>query len=295
MVERAVEEGTPLLHGPANIAADDEERQTAWPSFVGLGLMGVAVAATLVLAVATTVSNTSNAVVTHPMASSSSAQWTVGSGETFLTNVDGLFISEKTITCTLTSATGTATGKCLKMTTTTLANHEMGPWCTGGFWDKKNVVFPQKSALISSCMCQRYDCDGTCSDMCMECTPIAHERTYIIPLSPVVESADRYAPVVATTSRSTQLPLFTPLPLDSSALLLGAHDDNNFGDGLALNGVPLAKADPYSELTDQNNIAPLDPNGGHSTLQLTYHYHAIPTIFFTCQTGYAVPSQTGLT
>ena len=175
--------------------------------------MGVAVAATLVLAVATTVSNTSNAVVTHPMASSSSAQWTVGSGETFLTNVDGLFISEKTITCTLTSATGTATGKCLKMTTTTLANHEMGPWCTGGFWDKKNVVFPQKSALISSCMCQRYDCDGTCSDMCMECTPIAHERTYIIPLSPVVESADRYAPVVATTSRSTQLPLFTPLPL----------------------------------------------------------------------------------
>jgi YHYH protein len=187
----------------------------------------------------------------------------VGSGETFLTSsVDGLVITDKSMSCTLESETGTTTGKCMKVTTTTLANHVMGPWCSGGFWDKKNVQFPEKSSTISSCMCQRYDCDGTCDDMCMECTPIAHERTYIIPLTPVVESED------------------------SSAVLLGAHDDNNFGDGLALNGVPLAKADPYSELMDQNNIAPLDPNGGHSTLQLTYHYHAIPTIFFTCQTGW---------
>ena len=51
-------------------------------------------------------------------------------------------------------------------------------------------------------------------------------------------------------------------------------------------GVPLAKSDPFSELTGENNIAPLDPNGGHSTLQMTYHYHAIPTIFFDCETGW---------
>jgi hypothetical protein len=65
-----------------------------------------------------------------------------------------------------------------------------------------------------------------------------------------------------------------------------ATDDNNFGDGVALNGVPLAKSDPFDKLTSQNNIAPLDPNGGHSTLQMTYHYHAIPTIFFECSTGW---------
>ena len=51
-------------------------------------------------------------------------------------------------------------------------------------------------------------------------------------------------------------------------------------------GVPLAKSDPFSELNGQNNIAPLDPNGGHSTLQMTYHYHAIPTIFFDCESGW---------
>jgi len=62
--------------------------------------------------------------------------------------------------------------------------------------------------------------------------------------------------------------------------------DNNYGDGLALNGVALAKNDPFEELSGQNNIAPLDENGGHSTLQFTYHYHAIPTIFFECETGW---------
>jgi hypothetical protein len=44
--------------------------------------------------------------------------------------------------------------------------------------------------------------------------------------------------------------------------------------------------DPYAELMEQNNIAPLDYNGGHTTPQNTYHYHAIPTIFFTCATGW---------
>ena len=60
----------------------------------------------------------------------------------------------------------------------------------------------------------------------------------------------------------------------------------DFGDGLALNGVPLAKCDPFDKLLSENNIAPLDSYGGHSTLEMTYHYHAIPTIFFDCESGW---------
>ena len=50
----------------------------------------------------------------------------------------------------------------------------------------------------------------------------------------------------------------------SAFLLLHAQGDNNYGDGIALNGVPLAKADPLSFLSSINNPAPLDwcaPNG----------------------------------
>ena len=60
-----------------------------------------------------------------------------------------------------------------------------------------------------SCLCQRFHCDTTCDDMCMECTPEAKSLKYLIPLEPYL--------------------------LDAGDTL-GAHDDNNFGDGIALNG-----------------------------------------------------------
>lgn len=189
---------------------------------------------------------------------SSSSQQTVETGKTFLTSsVDGLSIKEKSTTCMLVTEKGYLKSKCIEVKTTSIANHVMGPWCSGGFWDKKNVNFP--SSTIYKCTCQRFHCDTTCNDICMECEPEGQSNTYLIPLDPYVLDED-----------NTYL----------------ATDDNNFGDGLALNGVPLTKSDPFDKLTGQNNIAPLDPNGGHSTLQMTYHYHSIPTIFFDCSTGW---------
>ena len=140
--------------------------------------------------------------------SSSSSQQTVGSGESFLTSsVSGLSIKDKSITCKLYTNEGYITSKCLEVKTTAIANHVMGPWCSGGFWDKKNVNFPTSS--VHSCLCQRFHCDTTCDDMCMECTPETKSLKYLIPLEPYL--------------------------LDDGDTI-GAHDDNNFGDGIALNG-----------------------------------------------------------
>ena len=139
---------------------------------------------------------------------SSTSQQTVGSGETFLTSsVSGLSIKDKSTSCRLETNEGYIESKCLEVKTTAIANHVMGPWCSGGFWDKKNVNFP--TSTIHSCLCQRFHCDTTCDDMCMECTPESKSLKYLIPLEPYL--------------------------LDDGDTI-GAHDDNNFGDGLALNG-----------------------------------------------------------
>ncbi len=39
-------------------------------------------------------------------------------------------------------------------------------------------------------------------------------------------------------------------------------------------------------LANANNPAPLDWYGGHATLQFVYHFHAIPTAYFTCASGW---------
>jgi hypothetical protein len=50
-----------------------------------------------------------------------------------------------------------------------------------------------------------------------------------------------------------------------------AQGDNNVGDAVAINGIPLARADPLALLAAQNNPAPIDWQGGHATLQYVYH------------------------
>lgn len=58
---------------------------------------------------------------------------------------------------------------------------------------------------------------------------MGHAAQYLIPLTPVVRA--------------------TPVP---------TIGDNNYGDGVAINGVPLAKPDSLDQLAAGNNPAPLD-------------------------------------
>jgi len=185
----------------------------------------------------------------------SSSQLTVGDGVTFLTkSVNGLVITDSSTSCTLATGSGkTYKTKCLRLESTTVPNHAVGGWCQGGLFEKKLLSFPD--AMTTSCECQRLFCDSTCTDLCLECTPEPQLRSYLIPLSPVL--------------------------LDDEDEYMAAKADNNYGVALALNGVPLAKGDPYNELKAENNVAPFDTFGGHSTLQYTYHVRPPPHLFLS--------------
>ena len=76
---------------------------------------------------------------------------------------------------------------------------------------------------------------------CLECAQKAGYNEYYIPISP-------------KKATSTTKPLA----------------NFGYGSAVALNGVGLAGPDPASNLIAQNNPAPLDWCGGHSTLAYTY-------------------------
>ena len=64
--------------------------------------------------------------------SSSKQTITVGKGTSFLTG-DNLKIKKKSTSCKLEGSNGkTKSGKCLKVQSTALPNHDVGPWCNGG-------------------------------------------------------------------------------------------------------------------------------------------------------------------
>jgi hypothetical protein len=75
-------------------------------------------------------------------------------------------------------------------------------------------------SIAVNCNCQRNSCGSTCNDICLECPAQAVANVYLIPLAP--------------SSHATATSV--------------ANGDNNFGDGIALNGVPLTRADPLTFL-----------------------------------------------
>jgi hypothetical protein len=221
-------------------------------------------------------------------------QLTVGSGSTLRVSAN-LSITSSSVSCLLSDGLTNVTSTCLQLSSLILPDHPVGPWCSGGFWSAtadgaaKQV---QLGGIAVNCNCQRNACTSTCGDVCLECPLQASQTPYLIPLVP-----------------------------QPGAATLSAMGDNNHGQGLALNGVVLAPADPYTFLTSANNIAPLDAYGGHATLQFVYHCacppvppglpcrslthlsappavrlvssdHGIPTSFFNCSQGWDALHQT---
>lgn len=186
-------------------------------------------------------------------------QLTIGTGSSLRTSAN-LSITSASVSCILSDGLTNVTSTCLSVSSLVLPDHAAGPWCNGGFWSAtadgvgKQVFL---GGIAVNCNCQRNQCTSTCGDVCLECPLQASQTQYLIPLAP-----------------------------QAGAATLAPTGDNNHGQGIALNGVILAPADPYAFLTGANNIAPLDQYGGHATLQYVYHYHGIPTSFFNCSQGW---------
>jgi hypothetical protein len=171
-------------------------------------------------------------------------QLTVGSGSTLRVSAN-LSITSSSVSCLLSDGLTNVTSTCLLLSSLILPDHPVGPWCSGGFWSATadgTAKQVQLGGIAVNCNCQRNACTSTCGDVCLECPLQASQTPYLIPLVP-----------------------------QPGAATLSAMGDNNHGQGLALNGVVLAPADPFTFLTSANNIAPLDAYGGHATLQFVYH------------------------
>lgn len=175
-------------------------------------------------------------------------QVTIGTGSSLVLGNNTI---NGVVSCTLSDKSNST---CLSVTSKAMPNHKLGNWCSGGNWNNTVVDY---TSIAANCNCQRSSCTSTCSDLCLECPPLEQNITYHIPLAP--------APAAATAR---------------------ACGDNNHGDGIALNSVPLAPADPLAMLSGANNPAPLDWFGGHATLQYVYHYHSVPSHTFNCSSGW---------
>lgn len=81
-------------------------------------------------------------------------------------------------------------------------------------------------------------------DHCIQATPLSHRQTILLPKTPQpASSTQRYA----------------ELPGGSM--------------GIALNGILYFPPEPTARIEAYHNIAPLDPQGGHTGFGYDYHYH----------------------
>lgn len=137
-------------------------------------------------------------------------------------------VTTSQISCTLADGTTTT---CMRVASIAMANHAMGPYCDGGNWNNSVVNY---AAYATDCTNQNNYSSCSSSDpfclRCLECPPKSSPLSYLIPLIPKLTTA--------------------------TALVTGG--DNNYGDAVAINGIPLTKADPIALLASQNNPAPLD-------------------------------------
>ena len=117
------------------------------------------------------------------MAESKSSQLTIGDGDSLILGAN-FTIVKKSTSCTLDDGKTTVISKCMEVLTKALPNHALGPFCSGGFWDKVIVDFSSLD-ITHNCQCQRDDCDNTCDDICLQCQPLAKTLTYLIPLEPI--------------------------------------------------------------------------------------------------------------
>lgn len=140
------------------------------------------------------------------------------------------------VACELSDGTTTT---CLTITSQSLPDHAVGPFCDGGIWLGEEIHSEAHECTLEGKV-----------EGCLECAVEAHQVTWTLPAKPV--------PAQATHS------------LAEAMSRAGAV-------GVALNGVSIFLPDPEQKLISENNQAPVDPCGGHAGFQNDYHYHRVPS------------------
>ncbi|WP_430412514.1 YHYH protein [Kordia sp.] len=207
----------------------------------------------------------------------------------FLTTDGSVTIT--TVPCTLSD--GTETDCYQIVSTSTPADHNMGPWCpdsisdtaeAGGIWLENGLVYDVDGAFIENMSTfyndntwQMYDASGNiyktlteddCANAanpnvgaeyenyCVECLPsyVADlTQTYLIPITPVAQTSPVSFGSPGPPGQATTGPSVR---------------------GLAFNGVRFDAPAPTDAILGAYTLAPFDDAGGHINLAAGYHYHA---------------------
>lgn len=215
-------------------------------------------------------------------------------GSTYVVkNVDqSLFLTSgqtiTTVACTLSDGTTTT---CYQIvSTSTPADHAMGPWCPdnisdgadkGGIWLEGGEVYDVDGAFIQNMATfyndnewLMYDSNGDIykTETENDCANAANPNVGAEYKNFCVECLPSYV----TNLTQTYLIPVTPVKVDNP-ISFGMAGPNSSGPsvrGLAFNGVRFDAAAPTDAILGAYTLAPFDDAGGHINLNAGYHYHA---------------------
>ncbi len=196
-----------------------------------------------------------------------------------------------TVPCTLSDGTVT---ECYQIvSTSTPADHNMGPWCpnnisdgaeSGGIWLENGEVYDVDGAFIQNMATfyndskwQMYDANGDIytTDTETDCGNAANPNVGVQYENFCVECLPSY---VSSLTQTYLIPI-TPIKLSSAVQFGGAGGPPGQAQGpsvrgLAFNGVRFDAPAPTDAILGAYTLAPFDDAGGHINLNAGYHYHA---------------------
>lgn len=182
-------------------------------------------------------------------------------------------------------------------------DHPMGPWApktiedVGGYWEdainkKLYRVDIEYLNILNKAGWNMYDADGTVhrTKDRTEFDKVARQElagwtleqakrdgvtNSIIELQPVEQIVTIFLPK-------------NPQALPQLTMLRQASFSPRSGVGIGTNGVRFFPPEPVHRITAYQNIAPLDPNGGHTGFGHEYHYHRAPAVMNADRSGKVV-------
>jgi hypothetical protein len=179
-------------------------------------------------------------------------------------------------------------------------DHETGPWApmtitnTGGFWEdivekKLYRVDGDYLAKLNRRGWDMFDPDGTVHRTKTRAEFDKVARAELGGWSFEQAKSNGVVNSVIELLPSAQIvTIFLPKDPKASAQLTRlrqARFSPRSGVGLSLNGVRFFPPEPLDRITAFQNIAPIDPHGGHTGFGHEYHYHRAPSVMAEDKSG----------
>ncbi len=179
-------------------------------------------------------------------------------------------------------------------------DHETGPWAPatikdkGGYWedtvDKKLYrVDGDYLSLLNKRGWDMFDADGTVHRTRNRTEFDKVARAELGGWTFEQAKKDGVVNSVIELQPTEQIvTIFLPKNPKASAqpmMLRQARFSPRSGVGISVNGVRFFPPEPVNRITAFQNIAPLDPNGGHTGFGHEYHYHRAPSVMNDDKSG----------